>query len=327
MIHPLIFNDEIFKDINVEDILPIYQISNYGTIINKLTGKQLSASYHEGYARIRLSTLNGPRAFLVHRLVMMVFHPIPNYNELEVNHIHGKKLDNRDTELEWVTTKENVNHAFKTGLNNNIRENHSKALLTNDQVIKICEGLSEGKSFDSIKNEIGETDIKDIEREIRAIKDRETWTSISKDYEFKDYPNKRNLFTDNQVHIICKLLEVETGFRDIISALGFDVENMSTIELQNICDIIGDIRNGNRYKHISKYYDISYKTVSRYDQIFNNDQIHFICQCLEEGMKTSEILSKFGINKSDSNYERCRHFISTVKTRKVFKEISSNYTF
>ena len=58
-----------------------------------------------------------------------------------------------------------------------------------------------------------------------------------------------------------------------------------------------------------------------------NDQIHFICQCLEEGMKTSEILSKFGINKSDSNYERCRHFISTVKTRKVFKEISSNYTF
>lgn len=178
-----------------------------------------------------------------------------------------------------------------------------------------------------IKNEIGSINVKDIEREIRAIKDRESWTSISKDYEFKNYPNKRNLFTDDQVHTICKLLEVELGFRDIISTLGYNVDNMSTIELQNMCDIIGDIRNGNRYKHISKFYDIAYKTVSRYDQIFNNDQIHFICKCLESGMKTPEILYKLGINKSDHGYEKYRHFISTVKTRKVFKEISNNYTF
>ena len=332
MIHPVIFNDEIFKDINIEGIAPIYSISNYGTVINKLTGRQLSASItDDGYARIGLRTINGgSNQFLIHRIVMMTFHPVANQNELEVNHLYGVKLDNRDTQLEWTTTLENSHHAFNTGLNNNIRENHAKALLTNDQVHLICKGLSEGKSFNEIKIDIGETPVKDIDRAIRCIKDRKAWTSISKDYIFKEYPNKRNLFTDDEVVIICKLLESGTGFRDILIQLGFDINAMSTTDLQNMCDIIGDIRNGNRYKHISKNFNISYSKIMRYDQKFNYDQIHFICKCLEDGIKTSEILNKLGIFKdimSEKEYDGYRHFISRVKTRKIFTNISNNYNF
>ena len=327
----MIFNDEVFKDIDVEDILPIYSISNYGTIFNKITGEQRHVSITEdGYARVSLATTNGPKHFLVHRLVLMVFNPVPNQNELEVNHIHGKKLDNRDTELEWVTPKENVQHAFRTGLNTNIAENHTKSLFTNEQVVRICEGLSNGKSFDMIASDLGDVPHKDIYREIRGIKNREIWTSISKDYEFQYYPSRRDLFTDDQVIIICKLLETGAGYRDILKVLGYDTDAMSTKDLQNMCDIIGDIRNGNRYKDISKDYNIAYKNVMRYDQKFNNDQIHFICKCLEDGVKISDILIKLGIYKHDlsaKEYDSYRHFISTIKTRKVFKNISDGYKF
>ena len=51
----------------------------------------------------------------IHKLVAQAF--IPKANEqLQVNHIDGNKQNNKVSNLEWVTNKENMNHAFKTGL-------------------------------------------------------------------------------------------------------------------------------------------------------------------------------------------------------------------
>lgn len=51
----------------------------------------------------------------IHKLVAQAF--IPKSNEkLQVNHIDGNKQNNKVSNLEWVTNKENMNHAFKTGL-------------------------------------------------------------------------------------------------------------------------------------------------------------------------------------------------------------------
>lgn len=69
----------------------------------------------QGYLMVTISFNNKVIKRRVHRLVATTFIPNKN-NKPEVNHINGIKTDNNINNLEWVTPKENVQHAIKNNL-------------------------------------------------------------------------------------------------------------------------------------------------------------------------------------------------------------------
>lgn len=102
-----------------------------------------------GYQNIELR-INGQRVRVgLHRLVAKAF--CKGYDEsLSVNHINGKKTDNRADNLEWVSLARNTQHAWETGLVDLRGELQPSAKLTTKRVAYIRKLIHMGISLHTI---------------------------------------------------------------------------------------------------------------------------------------------------------------------------------
>lgn len=259
LIKPIYFEEwkPITDDI-IPEVKPFYMISNFGRIYSIQHNKILKQYVYPntGYVRVVLRMNNDQsKDFTVHRLVSIAFNKIPNYDQYEVNHIDGNKLNNCIWNLEWVTRKENIDHAWSTGLYS-IGEDHHNANLSNNQVHIICKGLEDGKSYEEIcslanieYNSLNSSCISDIRYGRR-------WNHISCNYKF---PEERSyqLFSNNQVHQICKYFEQnkDITYDDILINLGIDIYGLDKKTLSKYRGCIGRIFRRERFTNISKNYN------------------------------------------------------------------------
>lgn len=120
--------EEIWKDIQIkkgEDIIDFtgfYQVSNLGNIrsLDRVVTYSDGRKYHytggphstnkrkrDGYVYVRFDKNQIVYTGKLHRIVAGAFIPNPD-NKPEVDHINGRKDDNRVENLRWVTRRENV---------------------------------------------------------------------------------------------------------------------------------------------------------------------------------------------------------------------------
>lgn len=130
--------NEIWKDIPGYEGL--YQVSDYGRVrslnYNK-TGlvKELSMEITAGYYRVVLYKNGKRKKVFVHRLVVITFiGPIPR--GMVVNHINENRSDNRVSNLEIVTYKQNNNHGTR---NERISKTNKISLIGNTNRAKKLE--------------------------------------------------------------------------------------------------------------------------------------------------------------------------------------------
>ncbi len=138
---------EIWK--YIEGCEGIYQVSNYGDArsVNRailhwaggrsnIIGRKLKPHINSnGYKQIVLSIKGKTKSVILHKLVANTFIK-KSKNNLQVNHIDGNKLNNFVSNLEFVTAKDNMLHAYKIGLRNNGSKHHLSK-LTETKVLLI----------------------------------------------------------------------------------------------------------------------------------------------------------------------------------------------
>lgn len=146
------------EEITIYNIKPgSYFVDKGGIIYSHYTGKPLTSNSldKDGYSRPSFRTRDGKsRRVHAHRIVLATFNPVPGWENLEVNHKDGNKSNNKLENLEWVTTKENIHHAWETGLARG-GENHGRATMSEATAIKCIEAYKSGEKITSIARRFG----------------------------------------------------------------------------------------------------------------------------------------------------------------------------
>lgn len=128
---------EIWKDaVGLEGI---YMVSNKSRVKRIMHRKNPSNNLRKqnidsgGYVYV---TINGT-THSVHRMVAKAFVPNP-LNLPQVDHLDNNKKNNLPENLEWVTSKENINRAWKDGLCKSTKgEANIRSVLTEKDVLEI----------------------------------------------------------------------------------------------------------------------------------------------------------------------------------------------
>jgi hypothetical protein len=130
---------EIWKPIDGTN--GVYEVSNTGKVrsLNYLghrVVRELALCFDpKGYLRVALYFGEKRKTQKVHRLVAQAFIPNPD-GKPEVNHKDGDKTNNHAGNLEWSTPRENVIHAYKSGLKEKTRAHCKKMGLSQVERLK-----------------------------------------------------------------------------------------------------------------------------------------------------------------------------------------------
>lgn len=202
------------------NIKPIYIISNKNRVYSLETNKYLAvrhlnpekseAPYHKVTLQTNIKLHDGSimvisMTYLMHRLMMSIFSPVVNMENLVINHKDGDKLNNDLTNLEWTTVSENALHAYQSGLFKPLYgAKHCCATISDKDADDICK-LLVSRKFTHIQ--IAEI-IGTSESIVGSIACGKSWKHISKKYDLSVLKQRIPIcFTLDNIHECCRYFE------------------------------------------------------------------------------------------------------------------------
>ena len=239
----------IWKPVLINSYSTNYKISNTGILLNRNNKCVNPFINHKGYEQVTIVYGNNRHITTsIHRLVATAFIPNPE-NKPQVNHINGNKRLNWWGNLEWNTAKENVQHAFNTGLTIQGKgENSNASIYTDDMIHNVCKLLESGNYLNTEIAKLTKVDVSTVSN----IKCKQGWTHISSMYNIGT-PTKNatgesaaaSIYKEKDIHAVCKLLEDKVNMKEISrkTHVGYDM--------------IYRIKKGFNWKHISSQYNIN----------------------------------------------------------------------
>lgn len=157
-----------------------YWISNSGKIKNAkgqlLTPQLINSGYYvyKLYTGVKSNNSRDKyKTFLAHRLVKIVFDPIPNPELYTVNHEDLDHSNNCDYNLTWMTQSENNDHKYQNVHSYGV--NNYNSIFNIEQLKTIVLELEKGKSYSEILNIIGIPDTPNNRDYIGNIKRGKTY--------------------------------------------------------------------------------------------------------------------------------------------------------
>jgi hypothetical protein len=163
---------------DVDEYEGLYQVSSLGRVKSfqryPIVGRILKPAHNrDGYLQVVLSRNRRHRTMLVHRLVAEAFLP-RSPGQDEVNHKNGIKDDNRKSNLEWATHRQNCRHADEILGTMPHGEANGSATLTRRQVRQIRRLDANGKHSHRELAEVFGVDRSTVSKIVR----RDAWKHI-----------------------------------------------------------------------------------------------------------------------------------------------------
>lgn len=222
---------EVFRP--VKGFEGFYEISNKGrvkTLYTSSQGKRGGGDFlkerttRQGYKFYQLNKSGKKSTVLTHRLIAQAFIENPE-GKNEINHIDGNKANNNLDNLEWCTRKENIKHAFETGLNVGRKgEKNFLSKLTYEKVKEIKELLTEGNMS-----------AKDIGKKYGVSQSCITNINLGHTWKGVEWPNKKRKhyrFIDKETAIAIKkeVFQSNETIREIAERHGVSSSTVENIK-------------------------------------------------------------------------------------------------
>lgn len=282
-----------------------YMISTFGRLFDRERGVYINPTLNGNYYRYVYTTyLNNEtdcikqKGILAHRCVLMTFNYIPGCELLEVNHKDGNGFNNNISNLEWMTHKENIEHArinrfFASG------ENSPKTKITNELAEIICKRLEFGESIKSISDDmsIPYHIVKDIKAGI-------SYRYIGAKYDLPETNHHEEKFTDEEVLSIYSRLQSGESIKCISDDLGVTYSRIKSIKYKDTyTDLLHDLPSLDKKEYNSK---------------MSESEVREICQLLQDGKTPNDISKLLNVPYMS---------VDAIHKGVTFKYISKDYTF